>query len=401
MEFLSFLRANTRALSFGALHALFSAPGQTFVIGLFVAAFSDSFGLTPAAIGGLYLVATLGSAATLILLGHWIDHMRLVHYSAAVVIGLSIACLAAGSARGPATLFVAIYLLRLTGQGLMTHVEATATARMFSAQRGRALSITALGGPAAEMIFPPLAVAGIAVIGWRPTYYLFGGVALLIVLPLTQWLLRGIPRPPKPPVGDRSPWRELAGGLALLARSRYVWAVLPAAGLFPFAITGIVFQITTIAEDRGWSLELVAIAFPISAVTQVIGLMASGPLIDAISARRLFLFQSLPLIAGMAILAGFSGGWALFLAFGLIGLSGGLTRTTSTAMWAETFGTEKLGTIRSAVVMYMVLTTALAPFLFGALLAAGVSVTGVLVLLLLVGILAVIPPFAADKLGLG
>ena len=47
-------------------------------------------------------------------------------------------------------------------------------------------------------------------------------------------------------------------------------------------------------------------------------------------------------------------------------------------MWAELFGTGVLGTIRSAVTMYMVVASALAPFVFGALLDAGWAISGVL-----------------------
>ena len=49
-------------------------------------------------------------------------------------------------------------------------------------------------------------------------------------------------------------------------------------------------------------------------------------------------------------------------------------KTTMTAVWAEIFGVAVLGTIRSAVTMYMVVASALAPFAFGAALDAGWTV---------------------------
>ncbi|MBN9022028.1 MAG: MFS transporter, partial [Rhizobiales bacterium] len=170
LSFLPFVREHARPLAFGALHAFYSAPGQTYCIGMFIAAVGGSLGMNPAEIGGLYLAGTVGSALTLLFVGQWIDHVRLVHFSAAVIVGLVVACLVMASAAGAFTLFLAFYLLRLTGQGLMIHVEATATARAFEKDRGRALGITALGLPLSEVVFPPLAVAGIAVIGWRSTY---------------------------------------------------------------------------------------------------------------------------------------------------------------------------------------------------------------------------------------
>lgn len=395
MPFPSFVREHARPLAFGALHAFYSAPGQTFCIGLFIAAVGDSLGMNPAQIGALYLAATVGSALTLMFVGQWIDHVRLVHFSAAVIVGLGIACLAMASAVGALTLLLAFYALRLTGQGLMIHVEATATARAFDQDRGRALGITALGVPLSEMVFPPLAVAGIAAFGWRPTYALFGVVALLVLLPLTQWLLSGIRRAPPPGGHGGGAFRRLVAGLLLLARSRYVWAALPNLAVMPFFVTAVMFHITTIAAAKGWGAELVAASFPASAIAHVVGLFASGYVIDTISARRMFLFQSVPIVLAVALLGVSASPWALPVAFALIGLGGGLGKPVVTAVWAELFGVAALGTIRSAVAMYMVLMSAMSPFVFGALLEAGAGVDAILLGFAIAGLACLLPPFYA------
>lgn len=393
----SFARQHARPLAFGALHAFYSAPGQTFCIGLFGAAFGVEFGLDPAGIGALYMAATLASAATLLFVGHWIDHMRLVHFSAAVIVGLGIACLVTAAAPGLIGLLLGFYLLRLTGQGLMIHVEATATARAFDKERGRALGITALGVPLSEAVFPPLVVAGIAAIGWRPTYALLGIGALLILLPLTQWLLYGITRSPRRDPNGPSPFRRMISGLRVVLRSRYVWCVLPAMAIMPFYSTAIMFHITNIADIRGWSGGLVASSFSVLAVATVVGLFASGYIIDKTSARKLFVYFPIPFLFGLAVLGAFSAAWALPVAFALFGLSGGTAKTTFTAMWAESFGVEMLGTIRSAVSMYMVFMSALAPFVLGAVLSAGWSIGVIVSWALVIAVFLMIPSLFAER----
>ncbi len=400
MRYFSFVRSNIRPLAFGALHAFYSTPGQTFCIGLFVAAFSRDLGMTASGIGALYLAGTLSAAVTLLFIGHLIDRIRLIHFSAAVIVGLAVACFVTAAAAGPFTLFLAFYLLRLTGQSLMVHVESTATARTFERERGRALGITALGIPFAEVVFPPAVVAGIAVFGWRPTYAFIGAIALVVLLPLTHWLLAGIARSPRPTVVGTSAWSQLGAGLLVLARSRYVWAVLPAAGVLPFCGTAIMFHITTIAGVRGWPAGLIAASFPVAAVFNVIGLFVSGQIIDRLSARKMFLVQTLPFLAGVGVLAAFSQPWALPVTFAGFGLSSGLSKTTLTAVWAELFGTAVLGTIRSAVTMYMVVASALAPFVFGAMLDAGWTVSGVLAAFAAVSLVLIIPPIFAERRGL-
>ncbi|SDB47706.1 MFS transporter [Bauldia litoralis] len=393
----AFARQHVRPLAFGALHSFYSAPGQTFFIGLFVVSFGADFGLDPAGVGALYLAGTLASAATLLFVGHWIDHIRLVHFSAAVVVGCAIACLVTSLAVGPLTLFFGLYLLRLTGQGLMVHVEATATARTFDRERGRALGITALGIPISEIIFPPLVVAGIAAIGWRPTYALVGAVALFVLLPLTQWLLYGITRSPRREGGTGGAFRSLLAGLRVLLRSRYVWAALPAMAVLPFYATAIMFHITTMADIRGWPVGFVAASFPALAIANVCGLFISGQIIDRVSARKLFMFQMIPLLCGMTVLGMVTAPWALPVVMASIGFSGGLSKTTLTAVWAELFGTETLGTIRSAVAMYMVLISALAPFVLGALLSAGWSIEVVMTWFVIIGVVCITPPVIAER----
>ena len=400
MEFVAFVRRHARPLAFGALHAFFSAPGQTFVIGLFVASFSQTLGISPAGVGALYLTGTVASAATLVFVGHLIDRVRLVYFSAAVFVGLAVACFVAASASGPFGLFATFFLLRLTGQGLMIHVEATATARMFDAERGRALGITALGLPLGQFVFPLSVAAGIAAIGWRSTYAFIGVLALAVALPLTQWLLSGITRLPRIEKSGVSAFAQLRDGLKALLRSRYVWAILPGAALMPFCGTAIQFHLTTIGAIRGWPLGLVAASLPVGAVTNVIGLFVSGHFIDRFSARRMIVLLTVPFMIGATILAIFSGPWALPLAFVFTGLSGGMMKTTMTAIWAEMFGTKTLGTIRSAVTMYMVFASALGPFAFGLALDGGWSVSQILAAFVAYGLLAMLLVIFAERRGL-
>jgi MFS family permease len=185
----------------------------------------------------------------------------------------------------------------------------------------------------------------------------------------------------------------------LLVRSRYVWAALPAMAIMPFVSTAIMFHITTIANVRGWPLSLIAVSFPVAAAANISGLFISGQVIDRFSARKLFMFQLLPMMVGVSILAGFTATWALPVAFLFMGLSGGLSRTTLTAVWAELFGTNILGTIRSAMMMYMVVMSALAPYAFGLALDSGWTVSEILWTCLAVSAVFLLPPVFAERRG--
>jgi sugar phosphate permease len=77
-----------------------------------------------------------------------------------------------------------IYLLRLFGQGMFTHIAMTAMGRWFAAQRGRAMSLTAIGVNLGEAVFPISFVGVAALLGWRGSWLLAAGVLLFVALPV-------------------------------------------------------------------------------------------------------------------------------------------------------------------------------------------------------------------------
>ncbi len=387
----AFLRRNWPALLFGGLHTFCSSPGQTIVVGVFIPSFAAAFGLSAGEIGGIYMLANLASAATLLALGHLIDVTPLRLFSSATIAGLAASCAILAIAPHPLVLGLGFYAVRLTGQGLMVHIEATATARAFTADRGRALGITALGLPIADGLMPGLMVASIALLGWRPAYAAIAAVLLVLVLPAARALAARIPAGPAAPPHGISHFARLGAALAILARSRIVWAALPAFAILPFMLTGVFFYAAAIAEARGWPRGLIAASFPVMAASHVAALFVSGYLIDRFSGRMLFAAYAWPALLGMVILAAVDAPWAVPLAMLLIGLSGGIGKTTGTAIWAELFGTANLGAMRSFVAMYTSLATALAPFIWGLLVDAGRAWTEILIAFAALGALAALP----------
>ncbi|MFW6348136.1 MAG: hypothetical protein ACOC2C_05960 [Cyclonatronaceae bacterium] len=61
-----------------------------------------------------------------------------------------------------------------------------------------------------------------------------------------------------------------------------------------------------------------------------------------------------------------------------MGTTEGISVNTKTALFAELYGIEHLGAIRSALVALMVLSTSVAPVLFGNLLDAGINFNSII-----------------------
>jgi MFS family permease len=384
------VRDNRAPLAFGFLHAFLSSPGQTFFIALVVGSFSVSLGISGAALGTLYLFATLGSACILPLIGHLIDRVDLRLFAGTATVGLGLACLLTASADALIPLAVAIMLLRLTGQGLMVHVEATATARYFGPDRGKALGLTALGLPLGEAVMPLLVTAAIATLGWRETYAGIGLAVLLVFLPLSQMLLIGQPQFNRP-VRDIeiSSFKSATVGIATLARSRFFWFALPLLLYAPFFGTALLFHIGPLGAAKGWPLSLIAQGFVAYAVGHTMALFVFGPLVDRMTARALLPWMLVPLLLAMVILAAFDHRLALFAFLGLAAVSTGATKTVVSAVWAEVYGPAVIGSVRSAAATLMVAGSAAGPAVLGLGLVAGVPIPMLVAIAVGVGIFAI------------
>jgi MFS family permease len=309
--------------------------------------------------------------------GAQIDRIDLRLYAGAACAVLAVACFTLSLAEQVALFVLCIFLLRLSAQGVMSHAAVTSMARYFEAGRGRAIAIATMGHPAGEAIFPILAVTAIAVAGWRNVWLGLSLFILLIVLPLTIWLLRGQrERHDRVLARDGHHGRDHGGLLAQYAalfREKRFLLILPAIVAPGFINTGIFFHQVPLVEARGWSLAWFAGSFSVYAGASIGGTLVSGYLVDRLRAVRLMPFYLLPFAVACFVLALGSAPMTAPLYMLLAGFSTGCSATVTTSMWAELYGLARLGMIRSVAATLMVLSTAAAPGTLGVLIDLGVS----------------------------
>lgn len=365
----------TRLLGFGLLATLFSGFGQTFFIGLFGGAWREEFGLDYAQLGLIYSSATLVSGLLIVKVGRWLDDIPLPRYTALAVLAFAAGCALVALAPSALWLIPGILLLRLCGQGLMGHIAVTTIARYFHAGRGRALALAQLGFPLGEALLPMLVVAALGVVAWRQLWWL-AAVALLLLIPVLVRLCRALPAP----ILNDSPDISHASRRQVLRDWRF-YAILPVTLTPPFVITGLFFHQSAVAEATDWTLPLLASAFTAYALLQVSGGLLAGFLTDRYTARRLMRFYLVPMGAGCLLLWQQSAAWQVFAYMGLLGLSAGAQGTLGGALWAELYGTRHIGAIRAMLHAVMVVSTAVSPVLFGALMDAGIGMRDIALVL--------------------
>ena len=368
---LSFLRENLRWVAGGFLLTLFSSFGQTFFISLSAGDIRTEYGLSHGGFGTLYMISTLASALTLTQLGKLVDRWTVAQTVWLTIAMLALACLAMAWSWSIVMLAVVIYLLRLFGQGMMSQIAFTAMGKWFAAQRGRAVSISAIGVNLGEASFPYLFVVTAAAFGWRNAWILAAAVLVLLALPAIHLLMR-VERKPRStdaprPVRSGGDWTR-----AQTLRDPLFYVMLLGILAPPFIGTTIFFHQVYLVELRGWSLEAFAASFTVMSLSVITFALITGWLVDRFSAVRILPVYLLPLTAACFVIGSFEAQWAAFVFMALLGVSYGFSTTLFGALWPEIYGTAHLGSIRSMIVAMMVVATAVGPGLTGWLIDLGV-----------------------------
>lgn len=376
MTSLSFFRQQFAFLSFGMLCALLSNFGQTFFIALYNEAIRTDFDLSFAELGSLYAGATLLSAVVYFFVGKFIDEWPLARFTLFVFSGLVIGCVLLGLTSNIYLFFVGLYLVRQFGQGLASHTGTTAIARAYEKNRGTAVAIGQLGFPIGESFMPALGLAIILLVGWQTSWLVYAVFIGFIALPILLFLTRY-----EPVLDPHSDEAVKSGDRSDVLRDPIFYLILPLYLSSPFLLTGMFFNQVALASERDWTLSILAAAFSFFALCKIISSLLAGQLVDRLSAKRVLPFTGIPLMVAFLILsfpgvvtnAGVSDHIIVFLYLGLCGITVGVTSPVSGSLWAELYGTRHLGAIRSMTGPIMILSTSLAPILFGLALDAGVT----------------------------
>lgn len=380
-----FISANRHLLGFGFAMTFASSVGQTFFIGAFGPAIQDAFELSHTQWSAIYMTGTLLSALCLPWTGQWIDRFRLGTYTVVVFLALVGAALFMAVVPHAVLLIAVIFCLRQTGQGLASHISITTMARYFRAGRGKAVALASLGYAAGESILPFLVVIGIATIGWRQTYAGAAIALLVLILPIILWLLRRCettgPVDLEVNSAGTDPGSTESGAESwtrgqMLRHWRF-YLLVPAVMAPSFIGTALFFHHLALAEAKGWSAAWITGSYWVYAVGSITASLSAGPLIDRITAIRVVPFFLVPMALALAIIWLFGDPfWAWPYLF-LLGINVGIAYTGLTALWAEIYGVRHIGGIRSLIVSFSVLASALGPLGMGTMMDGGISIESI------------------------
>jgi MFS family permease len=365
-----------KVIIFGFIFTFFSSFGQSFFLGLFNSSIRETLSITHGQFGSIYASATLLSSFLLIWVGKKIDDINIFKFAFYVTLLLSFSCFFFSKISSVAFLFIAVFLMRFSGQGLMSHTATTTIARYFTKSRGKALSAGWFGLSTAEFILPVLIVYLLTITAWQ-NIWIFISILILIFLPLASFfLIKKLNFDTREQIdSNNSEIKEIKQWKRIEVIKDYRFYIICLNMLaMPWIATGVFVYQSFIIEAKEWGSFIIAQSFMVYSILSVVTLLGSGFLIDKFTSRKLLIFMNIPLLFSTLVLFYFDNPITSFIFLGLIGISNGLANVLGSSTWAEIYGVKYIGSIKALTTALMVFSTAFGTALFGLLIDRGFSI---------------------------
>ena len=371
-----FKSLSLKVILFGFIFTFFSSFGQSFFLGLFNSSIRETLSISHGQFGSIYATATLCSSFILIWVGKKIDDINIFKFALFVILLLSFSSFLFSKISSITFLFLAILLMRFSGQGLMSHTATTTISRYFTKSRGKALSIGWFGLSTAEFILPVLIVYLLTIYAWQNIWITIS-ISILILLPIVSYFLiknldfdsREQSDENKNEKKNIKEWRRIE-----VIKDYRFYIICMNMLAMPWIATGVFVYQSFITESKGWGEFVIAQSFMVYSILSVITLLIAGFLIDKFTARKLLIYMNIPLFIATIVIMVFDQSYSAFLFLGLIGISNGLANVLGSATWAEIYGVKHIGSIKALTTALMVFSTAFGTALFGFLIDINFSI---------------------------
>jgi len=371
-----FKNLSLKVILFGFIFTFFSSFGQSFFLGLFNTSIRDELSITHGQFGSIYASATLLSSFVLIWVGKKIDDINIFKFAFFVIILLSFSSLFFSYISSINILFIAIFLMRFSGQGLMSHTATTTVSRYFTKSRGKALSTSWFGLSTAEFILPVLIIYLLSIYEWK-SIWMSISILVILFLPLTSYLLvKNLNfQSRENNEGSIKYENKIKNWKRIEVIKDYRFYIICANMLaMPWIATGTFVYQSFILSSKNWGPYIIAQSFMAYSIFSVITLIISGVLIDKFTSRKLIIYMNIPLLISVFIIIYFNHPFTSFIFLGLIGISNGFANVLGSSTWAEIYGVKHIGSIKALTTALMVFATAFGTALFGLLIDKGFTI---------------------------
>ena len=265
---------------------------------------------------------------------------------------------------------ILVALLAFSVPGTSSVVYGKLIGACFVRHRGLALALATSGLSITTLAMPPLVGAVIAAQGWRAGFLVLAAATALLALPAILFLIRHVPATPTARAPDdaaaAAPVEGVTGRDA--RRDPRFWLLSLGVALVNLASVGLVTQLVPLGVERGLTAAQAALLLTGYALSQVVGRLTIGVLIDRMAPQGVAAAVALVSAAGFAGLLVPAPGFAL--AMGMVflaGLMNGADNDLLPYLTARLFGLRAYGEIYGSILPIALAGTAAGIVAFGRL----------------------------------
>ena len=351
-----------------------TSPAQTFGVAAFNEPIRTGLGLSHGELAGAYMLGTFCAALPLPYAGRLVDRFGLRTMTTAAVVLLGLACGVAALSAGLVSLFVAFFLLRFLGPGLLSLVSSSTLAFWFDRHLGVVEGVRNIGMAGAVAVVPAVNLWLIDRLGWRAAFAALGLIVWATMLPVIALLFRNRP-------GDVG--QTIDGGTADAAatgaesppadgftyaearRTRSFWIVLGVNAFWAMAGTAVTFHVVPLLGAHGLGEADAAIMLAALAGSLAVMNIVGGVLADHCPVRYLLAAGAGFMTATLVLVQAPPGVWGVVGVGAAMGAAQGLSTGITSVVCVRYFGRSHLGQIRGAFAMAMIAASSVGPFLVG------------------------------------
>ena len=363
-------------LFIGTIGVFASVPGQTVGVSVFTDPLKDALGLTRNQFSNAYMIGTLVSSFFVSRAGVLFDRYgaRYVAFFATLILAcaLLLCSVSVQISEGIQSLLnikswavpfglitTLFFLMRFSGQGVLTMASRNMVMMWFDKNRGKVNSISSIAISLGFSSSPILLNRLIEDNGWELSWQLLA-LSLVIFSFFILQLYRNKPEDfhlqvdgaliPEDEVELEA--KELNLTLKEAIRTRLFWMFGLILAFNSFLITGFTFHVISIFSSQGYSKgQAIAIFLPISVIAITVSLIGNV-LSDYINHKiYLYIMLASAIVAscGLIYLSSLFGVYALI---GGLGVLGGLFAVVHAVSWPRFFGRDHLGAITGKVMSF-------------------------------------------------
>ncbi len=373
----------------GTLGIYCSIPGQTIGVSVFTDPVKDALGLSRNQFSNAYMIGTICSSLVIGRAGVWFDKYgaRLVAFFAALVLGgVLMLCswsvqmsefakkvLDSTSWAIPFVLMtVLFFILRFSGQGVLTMASRNVIMIWFDKNRGKVNAISSVAISFGFSSSPLWVNALIEGYSWQITWQILA-LGLLVFSFLVLLFYKNRPEEHGLlPDGEKLDKERISSSVpgakqftlkeAQGTRSFWMYGLILAFN--SFFITGLTFHVVSVFASEGFpKADAIAIFLPTSVVAVSISLIFNY-LSDYLPLK---LYLYLMILGGVMASVGFlylSSAIGILLLIGGFGIMGGFYAVLNAIAWPRFYGRNHLGAITGRAMSFMISASALAPPIF-------------------------------------